>query len=115
MIEFQCQSWISNAESIISTVATKRNKNKLLRTFPTNQESQVPADKITQNNNSHAQFYFHKNSSFFCQIIESQVSGDKLTQFNNIQLVSTCVWYRSGTSIPEDRFQFNEDAWKTEQ
>ena len=26
------------------------------------QESQVPADKITQNNNSHAQFYFLKNS-----------------------------------------------------
>ena len=82
MIEFQCQSWISNAASIISTFATKRNQNKLLRTFPTNQESQVPVDKITQNNSSHAQFYFHKNSvdTFFCQIIESQVSGDKNIQ-----------------------------------
>ena len=29
------------------------------------EESQVPADKITQNNNSHAQFYFHKNSRQF--------------------------------------------------
>ena len=66
MIEFQYQSWISNVESIISTVATlKETKNKLLRTFPTNQKSQVPADKITQNNNSHAQFYFHKNSRQF--------------------------------------------------
>ena len=35
-------------------------------TFP-EQESQVPADKITQSNNSHAQFYFHKSSSFFRQ------------------------------------------------
>ena len=90
MIECQYQSWISNAESIISTVAAscyikKQKQLELLRTFPTNQESQVPADKITQNINSHAQFYFHKTVSFFCQIIESQVSSDKITQFINIQ------------------------------
>ena len=48
------------------------------------EESPVPADKITQNNNSHAQFYISTKTvdSFFCQIIDSQVSGDKITQFN---------------------------------
>ena len=81
MIEFQCQSWIINAASIISTLATKRNKNKLLCTFPTNQESQVPADKIAQTTTVMHSFISTKTvDTFFCQIIESQVSGDKNIQ-----------------------------------
>ena len=74
------------------------------------QESQVPADKITQNNNSHAQFYFHKNSrQFLLSNIESQVSGDKITQFNNILVFDTALVYL------KTAFSLNEDAWKTEQ
>ena len=66
------------------------------------QESQVPADKITQNNNSPV-------DSFFCQIIESQVSGYKITQFNSILVFDTALVYL------KTAFSLNEDAWKTEQ
>ena len=65
MIEFQYQSWISNAESIIFTVATLKKQKQIITYLSNKPRKSVPADKITQNNNSHAQIYFHKNSRQF--------------------------------------------------